>query len=147
LAVETEEDIHKRFGRIWPAHTANLTQFLIDCRKAAGGDLDLFLVLAVIGDRTFAEGKADPGIDYATFQRETMLAEPVDINISSIADYSGIPRETVRRKVNDLLARGWVERKGSGFIVATSKAKTDLEPLTEASIRYLARMMEMLRTS
>jgi hypothetical protein len=40
--------------------------------------------------------------------------------------------------------KGWFERKGDGFIVATMKAKQDLEPLTLTSIKYVARMMSLM---
>jgi len=143
--VGSEDDIRKQFGRIWPAHTANFTRFLIECRAALDGDLDLLLVLAVIGDRTFAQGRVDPAMDYNMFRMGRSATEPADINIRSISLYSGIPRETVRRKVSELVERGWVERKEDGLIVATQKAKEDLEPLTTASMRYLARMMDMFR--
>ncbi|MEY6434203.1 helix-turn-helix domain-containing protein [Thioalkalicoccus limnaeus] len=48
--------------------------------------------------------------------------EPAPINLQSIADYSGIPRETVRRKVRDLEAQGWIIRRDNGYLIATAKA-------------------------
>lgn len=143
--MTSEDDVRSRFGKIWPAHTASLTRFLIDCRAAFGGDLDMFLVLAVIGDRSFSQRKADPAIDFKTFQSAPNGTSPMDINIRSISDFSGIPRETVRRKVNQLAEKGWVTRKEDGFIVATEKAKRELEPLTVSSIKYIARMLDLLR--
>lgn len=142
--MNAEDEVRASFGRIWPAHVGSLTQFLIECRAAFDGDLDMFLVLAVIGDRTFSQRKADPGLDFDAFQHG-VSTPPEDINIRSIADFSGIPRETVRRKVAQLAEKGWVERKPDGFIVATAKAKQELAPLTGTSIRYLARMMGVLR--
>ncbi len=140
-----EEEVRAKFGKIWPAHVGSLTQFLIESRAAFDGDLEMFLVLAVIGDRTFSQRLADPRLDFERFQTQPTTTTPEDINIRSIAEFSGIPRETVRRKVAQLADRGWVTRKGDGFIVATEKAKEDLEPLTAASIRYIARMMAVLR--
>jgi len=45
-----EADIKQRFGLVWPAHVTNLTQLLVAARNAFDGDLDMFLVLAVIGE-------------------------------------------------------------------------------------------------
>lgn len=59
-----QDDIKAVFGRVWPKHVASLTRFLIASRAAFGGDLDMFLVLAVIGDRTFSERHANPNMDY-----------------------------------------------------------------------------------
>ncbi|MEN9289514.1 MAG: hypothetical protein RL317_1137, partial [Pseudomonadota bacterium] len=58
----------------------------------------------------------------------------------SIADYSGIPRETVRRKVEILVQRGWVVRDGRKYISATDKARDELMALTESGLRYLAEL-------
>ncbi len=66
------------------------------------------------------------------------------INLQSVADFSGIPRETVRRKLQDLMALGWVERDERGNFIATSKVAADLAPLTEISVSYLAKMKAIL---
>jgi hypothetical protein len=49
----------------------------------------------------------------------------------------------VRRKINQLVKLGWVRKHEDGSFHATSKAKKDLEPLTLASIRYIAVMMQL----
>ena len=139
-----EDEVRAKFGKIWPVHVGSLTQFLIECRRHFDGDLDMMLVLAVIGDRTFSQRRADPTLDFETFQSSPAQTPAEDINLRSIADFSGIPRETVRRKVGQLADKGWIERKGDGFIVATMKAKQDLEPLTLTSIKYVARMMSLM---
>jgi DNA-binding MarR family transcriptional regulator len=143
--VKTEDEVRANFGRIWPAHVGSLTRFLIECRAALDGDLDMFLVLAVIGDRTFSQRKVDPAMTFAEFQASTTQTAPEDINVRSIAEFSGIPRETVRRKVAELVERGWVAKKDDGFLVATAQAKAELEPLTNASVKYIAGMMKLLR--
>ena len=142
-----EADIKQRFGLVWPAHVTNLTQLLIAARNAFDGDLDMFLVLAVIGDRTFSAQNADPDQSYESWQSQgSPLVVPEDINIRSIADYSGIPRETVRRKLAILIDKGWVSRDDDNILAATSKARLELEPLTLASIRYLNQMFGLLRS-
>jgi hypothetical protein len=140
-----EEQVRAKFGKIWPAHVGSLTKFMIECRQAFDGDLDMFLVLAIVGDRTFSQRMADPAQNFTEFQASTQSTPPEDINIRSISDFSGIPRETVRRKIALLEGKGWITRKDDGFIVATMKAKEDLEPLTVTSIKYVARMMSLLR--
>jgi hypothetical protein len=139
-----DDKIKAAFGKVWPAHVSNLTKFLINCRKAFGGDIDMFLVLAVIGDRTFSQRHADQALDYEAFMgRRGEQTPSIDINLRSIADFSGIPRETARRKINQLLKLGWVAKQQDGSLLATSKAKTDLEPLTLASIQYISGMMQL----
>jgi hypothetical protein len=145
MSSAMEERVRANFGRIWPVHVSSLTRFLIECRHTFDGDLDMLLVLAVIGDRTFSHRRANPALDFDAFQsREKEQTPPEDINVRSIADFSGIPRETVRRKVAQLLEKGWVTRNDDGFITASRQANTELEPLTRTSIRYIARMMALV---
>jgi hypothetical protein len=132
------------FGKIWPTHVSSLADFLIACRTAFHGDIDMFLVMTVIGDRTFSQRHADPDLDYETFRSGAgPSTTSLDINLRSIADFSGIPRETVRRKINQLVKLGWVAKQPDGSLLATSKARDDLEPLTRASIQYISRMYKL----
>lgn len=138
----SSERIRENFGRIWPVHVANFVELLISCRRAVG-DLDLLLVLAVIGDRNMSERRTD-GIrsHRELFLEWTGRPEPEHINTQSIADFTGIPRETVRRKINELVARGWVE-KTKGLLVITRKCADDLAPTTERGIAYLSTMFDL----
>lgn len=143
-----DEQLTQNFGRIWPQHVAALTQFLIECRRSFDGDIDLFLVLCVIGDRTFSARHAPADINFESWNGTAVKNIPSeDINVQSLSDFSGIPRETVRRKLNILIEKGWVERDERGYITATEKAKQDLSPLTMASLVYLTRMKKTLGDS
>ncbi len=140
--------IKANFGVIWPAHVENLTQFLIECRRHFGGDLDRFLVLCVIGDRTLSQRKASPDLKYEDLLDPSWVPnEPEALNSRSIADFSGIPRETVRRRVEELIELGWVERDEKGYLKAMPKAAKNLAPLTEASFLYLSRMAKALSSA
>jgi len=121
---------------------------MIEVRRKFDGDLDLFLVLAVIGDRTFAASKVLSSVTFDDFMSAARpKTEPIAVNAYSVAQFSQIPRETVRRKVQELIERGWVERDDRGSLSATRKAAVDLQPLTEASMNYLARMMIIFRAA
>jgi len=142
-----EAYVRQNFGQIWPRHVGTLTWFLIECRRHFDGDLDLFLVLAVIGDRTFAANNAPKDLTFEQFASEGAgLVAAEHINQQSIADFSGIPRETVRRKIAQLIDKGWIERRPNGSYAATPKARVDLAPLTETSLRYLVSMAKALHS-
>jgi DNA-binding IclR family transcriptional regulator len=51
-----------------------------------------------------------------------------------------MPRETVRRKLAALKAKGWIASDERGNYVATATASSELEPLTATSIGFIARM-------
>jgi hypothetical protein len=141
----TAERIRENFGAIWPVHVENLTRLLILCRQVFDGDMDLFLVMAVVGERTFSARNADKSLDFETWQSGgARSAKREEINASSIAHFCRIPRETVRRKLAVLKAKGWVVVDERGNYLATPKSSAELEPLTKESIAYLARMDEAL---
>lgn len=141
----SESSIRRNFGLVWPAHVAEFTRYLIECRKHFRGDLDRLLLLAVIGDRTLVARKVRKSRSYAEFlQGEFADFKPNAINYQSISEFTGMPRESVRRKVTELMDLGWVRRNEEGFLVATQKASEDLAPLTEAGISYLAQMAKVL---
>lgn len=130
-------DVERHFGRIWPVHVERFTELLILLRKHFDGDLDRVLVLAVIGLRTLPPERVQ-ALSYEEFEAGRLVREPSPINVHSIAETTGIPRETVRRKVSELERKGWVERLESGHLVVASKARDELAPATEATMRYLA---------
>lgn len=141
----SEETLRQNFGKLHAIHVAALTRHLIQCRKVFDGDLDLFLVLTIIGERTFNPRNAPNVTSHADFLDGTVRnLEPAAINLQSIADYSGIPRETVRRKVEYLIEKGWVERDDRRFVTATDKAKDSLVELTDSEMRYLRDMESAL---
>lgn len=143
----SEETLRQNFGKLHALHVAALTRHLIECRKVFDGDLDLFLVLTIIGERTFNSRSAPEAMSHADFQGGTVRnLEPAAINLQSIADYSGIPRETVRRKVEHLIEKGWVERDERRFVTATDQAKDGLVGLTESALRYLRDMETALES-
>jgi len=89
--------------------------YLHRLRKAFDGDFMMAIVLGEIGHHNassfFSSGEGiRTGIDPDEF-RELMEC----CNAHSLSAATGIPRETIRRKIDALLERGWiekVERKG-----------------------------------
>jgi hypothetical protein len=145
MAPVTDTYISNHFGEIWPAHVAEFSQYLIECRKYFRGDLDLLLLLAVIGERTLVAGKVDPSITHPDLLSGNHLKfRPDPINYHSIAEFTGIPRESVRRKIQYLIDIGWVARTDEGSLFATKMSTRELEPLTRATFKYLARMAAIL---
>lgn len=140
--------LRRNFGQVHAAHVAALSRHLVACRSVCDGDLDLFLVLTIIGERNFAARNAPSGMSLQDFaERPVSTVRREAINLQSIADYSGIPRETVRRKLAALIDRGWVHRDEQGFYAVTDKAKDNLADLTKSALRYLRDMEAAFATA
>jgi hypothetical protein len=118
----------------YPALAQGLLGPLLDMltlsRATCGGDMDKFLIMLVVAIRTTAHQ------DFAGFTPEQLLSGEVPVfptlgvNIQSIADSIGAPKETVRRKVAELVEAGWIERRGNDLHF-TARAYQDLGGVRE----------------
>ena len=96
-------------------------------RIAFGEDLESALIMICVSDATMQ--KYMPG---ASPDSEVMLKETLDESVRGsisrrmIADKTGLPRETVRRKVAQLVARNFLYVDANGAIRATPRLH-DLE--------------------
>jgi hypothetical protein len=102
---------------------AGLLQELIAfMRKAYGEDLESALIMICVSDATMQKYMpgAKPGSE---IMRQEVLDESVRGSISRrmIADKTGLPRETVRRKVGQLIARRFLYIDSAGAIRATPR--------------------------
>lgn len=124
---------------------AGLLQELIAfMRKAYGEDLESALIMICVSDATMQKfmPNAKPGSDLL---RRELLDESIRGSISRrmIADKTGLPRETVRRKVGQLIAKNYLYIDAAGAIRATPRMY-DLElrqaviDAHEAVKRYMA---------
>lgn len=85
-------------------------RLLCSLRTAVGNDLDKVIILAVIGQCMLGGANEDPH-DHSTAQRVSPALKRSRLtNTQSIGDATGIPHESVRRKVSELIAAGWVAR-------------------------------------
>jgi hypothetical protein len=94
-----------------------------------GGDFEAFYILAVIAQRT-AEHQAFKASPW-TGRRDDQPLPSLTTNVRSVAQSTGIPEETVRRKVMALVARGWVQKEGRCLSYTVQGAR-ELGPLRDA---------------
>ena len=94
-----------------------LIEHLCDVGAAFKGDYQSMLVLAVIGQtRLHAVRSQRDGLNDAT---DNVFAE--SCNATSISEIAGIPRQTVRRKLADLVDRGMVLAGGGAMLRGLDK--------------------------
>jgi hypothetical protein len=135
--------LQQLIARNYPALAPGLLGPLLDLlsltRDVCGGDSDKFLIMLVVAIRTAAHK------DFAAFTPEQLYSGEVPVfpslglNIQSIADSIGAPKETVRRKVTELVEAGWIARHGNELYL-TGRAAADLGPvrhqLEQMALRY-----------
>ena len=123
-----------------------LCAHLADCARVFRGDLQQMLVLAVIG-QVQLRSYLDVAPDGSLHPRE-IPAKPA-ISASRLADVTGIPRETVRRKLTLLERRGWIEKTDEGawrLVIreGAAAARTDLNGLDGRAIERFAALAASL---
>ena len=135
----------QRFGQLWPTHLVGLIGFLAQLREAFEGDLDSALIMAIIGSALLPRSRVPESLSFAEFRalkkRDTF---GMPLNALSITQSSGIPRETVRRKLAAMERRGWLSRNAQGRWTVTPAGAQALEPMTEYSLEYLNRLSAVI---
>jgi hypothetical protein len=119
-----------------------LAEHLTDCRKSLGGDLDEIMIIAVLGQRFIGARLARDGGDESAHDRVWMSA-------LRLSDVTGVPRESVRRKLKKLETRGWVVQdpvlgwRLSGSLDHT-QVRADLGDVDRRGIQRLSRLLRAL---
>ena len=131
--------IESRLDTIYPAHTAAMVRWIVKMRESFDGDLDSMVLLAAI-----AIGVRGENWKSALLETSNELATVDCTNTLSIAQATGIPRESVRRKLNVLLQKGWISRDESGNWKLTEQVAYDLQPATVATIEYITAISKVV---
>jgi hypothetical protein len=136
----------------YPVAAQSLLRPLLDllsvARATCGGDIDKFMVILVIAIRT-TEHPIFP-----TLSQDQLLSGEIPVfptlgtNVRSIADSTGLPRESVRRKVGELVQAGWVKRK-ENELQFTATAYQQLAgvrvAIEQVAARHFEAVSELLR--
>ncbi|MDB5431760.1 MAG: hypothetical protein JWP35_2876 [Caulobacter sp.] len=131
----------------YPVIAHSLLRPLLDLfsisRDACGGDMDKFLIMLVVAIRTTEHSL------FATYSPAQLLSGEVPVfpslgtNVRSVADSIAVPKETVRRKVGELVEAGWIAREGKELRF-TSLAYQQLSGARVAIERLAVRNFEVI---
>lgn len=133
-------EVEAAFAGNYIAYQYHAVEFLVghlaDLSKQFRGDLQEMLVLAIIGQMELHRRLTHP---------EPEAADRPAIGASRIADVTGIPRQTVRRKLASLAERGWVETDGAAswrlrIVESSAPARHDLSEVDRRKMRRLAEL-------
>jgi hypothetical protein len=126
-----------RFQGIW---VEEHLRFMKALRAYFGNDLDKVMIMAAIGQQQLRD-PALPSRAYAPDREGKLLGDPARFtNVDRLAAATGIPRESVRRKVKELIAAGWVERIGTRALAVCPRAAVDMQPATQSEFDMLDRV-------
>ena len=121
---------------------------LLTLRAVCGGDLELNIIILAIIDRTIGHPEFRALGHAERVSDEDPVFTSLGVNVRGIADSTGIPRETVRRKVRSLIDIGWIAQV-DGHLHFTARGYRDLAParlgLEDLAIRFHALVEERKR--
>lgn len=114
---------------------------LLKLRETFGNDLDKVIILSTIGQRRLRD-PAMPALSHAEAVGERSSEwTGAYTNVDALARATGIPRESVRRKVNELIADQLVVRNEAGGLTVNPGAAARLAPATMVTIEMLDRVV------
>ena len=139
--------LNDEFARIHPLWVERHLAILTSLRRMFGNDLDKPIILAVIGQFMFEHGVYESRRYIDQSDDDQSLRVDRLTNVESVATSAGLPRESVRRKVGELIDVGWVTRDAKGGLKVTAKATTALDGTTQEAFKLLAEMFVEIMSS
>jgi hypothetical protein len=109
-------------------------ELLETLRAVCHGDIDKNIILLSIAVRTVRHPEFGRITDAQRLSGEHPAFPNIGANGRSIAESSGMARETVRRKVAELIAAGWIGQSGRNLHY-TAEGYRALTPAREALVR------------
>jgi hypothetical protein len=120
-----------------------LAEHLADCCRFFGGDLQSLLIIGIVGQKYLYELlKSGVEGDFADGDPLPVL-DNMAINATSLSAVTGIPRETVRRKLEELAAKGWIERDVGGWRIKVDEGQRARNDLAELDKRAMVRFAKL----
>lgn len=141
LRGETQRLLDAHFVSAQFAWVEGHLSLLCILRSTLGNDLDKVIILALIGQRLLEI--AGENAQSAVELERSVIEKTRLTNIESIATATGIPRESVRRKVIELAKAGWIKRHTSGGLTILPEAAELLLPATAQTGAFLDRLVAL----
>lgn len=111
------DSLRRLVAENYPVVARNLLRPLLHLfsvsREACSGDIDKFMIMLVVAIRTTEHAS------FATYTTAQLLSGDLPVfptlgtNVRSVAESTGTPKETVRRKVGELIEAGWIMRQAT----------------------------------
>ncbi len=144
-----EEAYGANYARAQYIWTQTFTEHLADCSRIFRGDLQAALILAIVGQSYLSRYLNQLGSKHDISAPRPDL-QGTAISASSLSDVLGIPRQTVRRKLEELRKAGWIEKDERAswhlsFADGRAVARKDLADLDRRGIARVARLAAELQ--
>lgn len=137
-------DFDRAYERRPLAATLLLTDFFLpylrEMYRIFDGDIALAIVLGEIGHAStqrFTDPRRHDALDLADVNSEALMTALRPCNALSASLASGVPRETARRKVLELAARGWIAEHEGGWVTTPAAGEQFVPQFNREQARRL----------
>jgi hypothetical protein len=142
-SLRTLGDADQAFDGAFSLVAFMMNRFIIDHllrsgRRLTGNDFEALVIWGVLAHQNVAHLMPPGSLPAAILSESGRLAEGVEglrpLRLRDIAQITGIPRETARRKLERLAASRYVERRPDGWVVSGERIEPELREFTRESV-------------
>jgi hypothetical protein len=139
-------DADKAFDRAFSLVAFVMNRFIVDHmlrsgRRLTGDDFEALVIWGVLAHQNVAHLMPPGSLPTTILSENGRLGEGIEglrpLRLRDIAQITGIPRETARRKLARLEADRFVQRGPDGWVVSTERIEPDLREFTRESVYRL----------
>lgn len=137
MSLDLRAPFARNFGQLPVAETfAAFLRMLQDLQEMYGDDYEAIAIAALVHKVTFSDC-VECAVGQGSPRFATQDARP-SISRLNVAEVLGIPRETVRRKANELIALGVIEEVEHAQLVTARHHRQAAQELSASMARRIA---------
>ena len=149
-------DFDGAFDRAFSLVAFVLNRHIIDhllraTRLLTDGDAEALMIWGVLAHLNVAHLMPPGSVPAAILDAQGHLPDEEaryrPLRLRDLTDITGIPRETVRRKLNALAAQHYVQRAGNGWVLCTDRVEPELREFTRESVWRLLAVADEIRAA
>ena len=154
LLPQQLQDFDAAFDRAFVLVTYALNRHLVDHmlrvgRQLTGNDFESMVIWGVLAHQNVAHLLPPGSFPSDVLDDRGRLGAPIGLRplrLRDVVQITGIPRETVRRKLARLAAERWIARAGDGWVVSPERTEPELRDFSRESVRrFLGVAGEIMR--
>ena len=121
-----------------------------DSKKMIGIDYDSFMIISCIGAH-YLRNNTDEGLNWDSVWELTRSKQDVQIynkkklTIFAVANIMGLPKETVRRKIEALKKKKFITHSTKQGLLPTDKIESVMKPFAEKELVTLGKFLQQLK--
>jgi len=124
---------------------------LRSARLLTDGDYERLVIWAVLAHQNAAHLMPPGSVPAAVLNEQGRVPDAETrlrpLRLRDLAAITGIPRETVRRKVERLAEQRWVRREGEGWVVSVDRVDPDLREFSRESTWRLMAVADEIKAA